>query len=188
VNFWRGFAATCGTQGDACKDGASLEAILLRLRRHAGLVGDHARGAGAVSRPNGLPMHRRLICGQLFRMHVMDTRSYRSDQSRAQARPTACRPEETPDSTMLRTALEALAGGGSQQRRTLESDRPAGLGRAPERPSGGQDRSASTGRGHHGYPAARGQLVKAFMDRELTNVVIATGDTNRLAHRRDVSL
>lgn len=71
-------------------------------------------------------------------MHVIDAHSYRSDWLCAQAGPKAYRPKETPDSTMLRTPLEALAGGGSQQRCTLESDRPAGLGRAPERPSGGQ--------------------------------------------------
>ena len=53
-------------------------------------------------------------------MHVIDAHSYRSDWLCAQAGPKAYRPKETPDSTMLRTPLEALAGGGSQQRCTLD--------------------------------------------------------------------
>lgn len=161
------------------QDGTPPEAFL--LRRYAGMQAWYENmpvRRAQFPRPNGLTMYRRLDYGQLLRMHVMDTRSYRSDQLCTRPNQKACRPEETP-ATMLGAAQEAwLAEGlGNTARWNLIAqqvwvmplnDRQADGTIAP-RP--GDDT-------WNGYPEARRRLVKSITDKGLSNVVVATGDAH----------
>ena len=162
------------------QDGTPPEAFL--LRRYAAMQAWYENmpvRRAQFPRPNGLTMYRRLDYGGLFRMHVMDTRSYRSDQLCAQAGRAACRPQETPESTILGGTQEAwLAEGLNNAARwnliaqqvwvmPLNDRQPDGT----VRPRPGEDT-------WNGYPAARARLVKTIADRDLTNVVIATGDAH----------
>lgn len=126
----------------------------------------------------GLTMYRRLDYGRLLRMHVLDTRSYRSDQLCGEADKISCRPKETPNATMMGAAQEAWLGKGlvngarwnllAQQVRVMPFLRPG---------MSGNDAMGSTDQ-WAGYPAARARLVKAITDRKLTNVIVATGDAH----------
>jgi len=128
--------------------------------------------------PAGLTMFRRLDYGRLFRMHVLDTRSYRSDQLCGESGPSHCRMQDGPNSTLMGSAQEAWLGKGlvnsarwnllAQQVRVMPFLRPNMTG---------ADALGSTDQ-WAGYPAARARLVKAITDRKLTNVIVATGDAH----------
>ena len=127
---------------------------------------------------HGLTMHRRLDYGRLMRMHVLDTRSYRSDQPCERPEERHCRPAGAPDVTMLGAAQEAwladgLRGGAgwnliAQQVFVMPVRR-----RTPD----GQVRMGA-GDTWGGYPQARARLVKTIADLGLTNVVVASGDAH----------
>lgn len=162
------------------QDGTPPEAFL--LRRYAGMQAWYENmpvRRAQFPRPNGLTMYRRLDYGQLFRMHVMDTRSYRSDQLCSRAGRPACRPEETPDSTMLGAAQEAwLADGLGNSARWNLIAQQVWVMQLNDRQADGTIQPRPGEDTWNGYPAARGRLVKTIMDRDLTNVVIATGDAH----------
>jgi alkaline phosphatase D len=128
--------------------------------------------------PSGITMYRRLDYGRLFRMHVLDTRSYRNDQLCTQTAKLNCRTQDSPDAGLLGAAQEAWLGQGlvhdarwnllAQQVRVMPFLSPNAAG---VEALGSVDKWS-------GYPAARARLVKAITDRKLTNVVIATGDAH----------
>jgi len=162
------------------QDGTPPEAFL--LRRYAAMQAWYENmpvRRAQFPRPDGLTMYRRLDYGQLFRTHVMDTRSYRSDQLCTRPGQKACRAEDTPDSTMLGSAQEAWLseGLGNSARWNLIAQQVWVMplfdrqidGTVAPRP--GDDT-------WNGYPAARARLVKSITDKALTNVVIATGDAH----------
>ncbi|OAN53385.1 alkaline phosphatase D family protein [Sphingobium sp. TCM1] len=161
------------------QDGTPPEAFL--LRRYAAMQAwyEHMPVRKAqFPRPNGLTMYRRLDYGRLFRMHVLDTRSYRSDQLCERQGERACRIHDAPDSTIMGSAQETWLGEGlrndarwnliAQQVRVMPMVRRA---------ADGSPAPAATDT-WSGYPAARARLVQAITDRKLTNVVIATGDSH----------
>lgn len=125
-----------------------------------------------------LTMYRRLDYGSLMRMHVLDTRSYRTDQYCERAGQAHCRTDDGTGSTMLGQAQEAwldqgLANGArwnliAQQVFVMPVLRKAADGTVTR---GGTDAWG-------GYPDARQRLVKSITDRGLTNVVVATGDAH----------
>lgn len=130
-------------------------------------------------RIDGLTMYRRIDYGDLFRMHVLDTRSYRSDQLCMTRDERNCRISDDPPGTILGAAQEAWLDEGlrtsdarwnliAQQVRVMPLKR-----RAPDRsfmpiPTDGWS----------GYPASRARLVQSIRDARLSNVVIATGDAH----------
>jgi alkaline phosphatase D len=123
-------------------------------------------------------MYRRLDYGSLLRMHVLDTRSYRSDQLCERQGQAACRPADDLRSTMLGAQQEAwLAAGLRNGARWNLIAQQVFVMPTQRRLSDG-----SLGRGGtdtwNGYPAARARLVKAIADAGLTNVVVATGDAH----------
>jgi alkaline phosphatase D len=130
-------------------------------------------------RPAGLTMYRRLDYGRLFRMHVLDTRSYRSDQLCARPNQKACRPNETPNSTILGPAQEAWLDEGlnNSARWNLIAQQVWVMPLHDLQPDGTRAKRPAEDT-WNGYPAARARLVKAIGDRNLTNVVIATGDAH----------
>lgn len=160
------------------QDGTPPEVFL--LRRYAAMQAwyEHMPVRKAqFPRPDGLVMHRRLDYGRLFRMHVLDTRSYRSDQLCDRAGQAHCRAEDGSDATMLGAAQEAWLGEGLNNgaRWNLIAQQVFVMPFVRRGSAGERIVSNDT---WNGYPAARARLVRAITERSLTNVVIATGDAH----------
>lgn len=126
-----------------------------------------------------LAMHRRLDYGNLLRIHLLDTRQYRSDQLCAASETEHCRkPEEVGPSHMLGVQQEQWLAQGlsgdhrwnllAQQVMVMPFAYPA------SRKAGVVNTDSWSG-----YPDARQRLVKAIRERNLGNVVIATGDVHK---------
>ncbi len=130
-------------------------------------------------RVDGLTMYRRLDYGGLFRMHVLDTRSYRSDQLCMTRDERNCRASDNPPGTILGAAQEAWLNEGlrtsaakwnliAQQVRVMPLKRRAPDGSFMPIPTDGWS----------GYPDSRARLVQSIKAARLSNVVIATGDAH----------
>ncbi|WP_211314348.1 alkaline phosphatase D family protein [Sphingomonas fennica] len=128
----------------------------------------------------GLTAYRRLDFGRLMRMHVLDTRSYRSDQPCGDnGGKSACPPEAHMQPDMLGKTQEAWLDEGlgndaawnllAQQVIVMPIDlRPADA----EEPRHGTDL-------WDGYRPARERLIASVRRHGLSNVVIATGDHHK---------
>ncbi|WP_324749810.1 alkaline phosphatase D family protein [Sphingomonas sp. LY54] len=131
-----------------------------------------------LPRAGGLTMYRRIDYGGLLRMHVLDTRSYRDDQLCQKPGEQACRTENGPDTTLLGSAQEAWLAEGLDNgaRWNLIAQQVLVMPLFTPGPNGRQMRPGFDP--WSGYPQARERLVKTITDRDLTNVVIATGDAH----------
>jgi alkaline phosphatase D len=129
--------------------------------------------------PGGLRMHRRLDFGGLLRVHLLDTRQYRTDQRCGGDEAVHCRPAgERGSSQMLGGQQEAWLGKGltnaagwnllAQQVMMMPFI-------YPESRAQGQTNLDSWS----GYPDARARLVDMIAERKLSNVIIATGDVHK---------
>lgn len=130
----------------------------------------------------GITAYRRLDYGTLLRTHILDTRSYRTDQScNDVARDPACTPEAHASPDMLGSAQEAWLDEG------LDNDRAWNLlaqqvivmpfdVRAP-----GAARPVYETDLWDGYRPAKARLRDSIKRHGLTNVVIATGDHHKHA-------
>jgi alkaline phosphatase D len=162
------------------QDGTSPE--IFALRRFAGLQAWYenmpVRKAQFPS-GGGLTAYRRLDYGQLLRTHMLDTRSYRSDQVCNDGKIRPCPKETMTSPDMLGKAQEAWLDEGlgheavwnllAQQIIVMPVDFRAG--------------DAAEGRFAtdlwDGYRPARARLVESVRKHGLTNVVIATGDHHK---------
>lgn len=134
--------------------------------------------------PKGVRGYRRLDYGTLMRMHVLDTRSYRSDQECE--RPgivreelDACYPVDRSDRTMLGAAQEAWLDRGlansarwnfiAQQVLFMPYDARKDGAVAP---IVGKDN-------WNGYSLSRQRLLDSIARRDLKNVVIGSGDLHQ---------
>ncbi|WP_369062252.1 alkaline phosphatase D family protein [Caulobacter sp. 73W] len=128
-------------------------------------------------RLSGARFHRRLDYGRLVRMHVLDTRSHRTDQLCMSADDRPCRTEDFEQATVLGAEQEAwLAKGMSGAHRwNLVAQQVMMMPMLREGPNGLSARSTDT---WNGYPAARRRFVEAIEARRLTNVVVASGDAH----------
>jgi len=128
--------------------------------------------------------YRRLDYGTLARMHVLDTRSFRSDQlcerpGIGRVELDACRPVDRPDRTMLGAAQEAWLDRGlgndarwnfvAQQVLLMPYDARKDGATAPVV---GKDN-------WNGYPLSRQRLVDSIARLGLKNVVIGSGDLHQ---------
>jgi len=124
-------------------------------------------------------MYRRLDYGDLLRIHLLDTRQYRSDQLCAANETDHCRkPGSTGPSQMLGEEQERWLGQGltGRQRWNLIAQQVMVMPFAyPASRAAGVVNTDSWS----GYPEARQRLVRTIRDRELSNVVIATGDVHK---------
>jgi alkaline phosphatase D len=166
--------------GDIDENGTAPE--LFRLRRFAAMQAwyEHMPVRKAqFPGLGGLTAYRRLDYGRLLRVHVLDTRSYRSDQPCSDGKITPCPPEAHNAATMFGEAQEnwldqGLGSGATwnllaQQIMVMPFDlREAG---APE-PYYATDL-------WDGYRPARARLIESIQRHRLTNVIIATGDHHR---------
>lgn len=169
--------------GDFDQDGTPPEVFLLRRMAamqawHENMPVRRAMFPGAL----GITAYRRIDYGQLLRTHVLDTRTYRTDQSCGDvARSDACTPEAHASPQMLGHAQEAWLDEGlsrpstwnllAQQVIVMPLDvRAAGAGK----PTFETDL-------WDGYRPAKVRLVESIRKNGLTNVVIATGDHHKHA-------
>jgi len=127
----------------------------------------------------GTAYFRRLDYGNLLRMHVLDTRSHRSNQICPNPRSLAkCRFEQGQDSSILGAEQEAWLhaglGGGSRWNLIAQQVWVMPLqGRDPD----GRLHGAYEDK-WDGFPDSRRRLLQGIHDRKLGNVVIATGDAH----------
>lgn len=134
---------------------------------------------GQFPRGGAVKLYRNLDYGDLFRMHVLDTRAYRSQQLCDARNKSPCRAQDDAKATMLGQAQEEWLNGSldnrarwnfvAQQIMFMPYDfRKEG---APEPWTSSDD--------WIGYPAARERFKKTIRERNLTNVVIGTGNSHR---------
>lgn len=123
-------------------------------------------------------MFRRLDYGSLLRVHLLDTRQYRTDQTCGKAAEKACRQQDGSPTTMLGADQEAWLDQGldSPARWNLLAQQVMVMPFLyPEsRADGVINQDAWSG-----YPDARRRLVDTIQRRRLTNVVVATGDVHK---------
>lgn len=165
------------------QDGVPSEVFL--LRRHAAMQAWYENmpvRRAQFPRPDGLTMHRRLDYGGLLRLHVLDTRQYRSKQrcdATLLARQRPCRAgEEGGDGQVIGPAQERWLSEGlahdarwhllAQQVMLMPFVYP------DSRPAGPLNTDSWSG-----YPQARQRLVDRIAAQGMGNVIIATGDVHK---------
>lgn len=128
--------------------------------------------------------YRRIDYGRLARMHVLDTRSYRSDQlcegpGLPREQTIKCLPADRPGRTMLGAAQEAWLDRGlandfqwnfiAQQVMVMPHDVRKDGGTAP----------VVSSDNWNGYALSRQRLIDSIRRNRLSNVVIASGDAHQ---------
>jgi alkaline phosphatase D len=127
----------------------------------------------------GLTMHRRLDYGRLLRIHLLDTRQYRTDQRCGRRSTEHCRPgDDTGPSQMLGAEQEAWLRDGlsgdfgwnllAQQVMMMPFQYPDSRADGPLNTDSWS-----------GYADARTRLIGAIRDKALTNVIVASGDVHK---------
>lgn len=128
---------------------------------------------------DGVRMHRRIDYGDLLRVHVLDTRQYRSGQICSEKIVDHCQPVDDPSHpTILGSAQQAWLreGLGNGMRWNLLAQQVMVMPFLyPETRVPGRTNTDSWS----GYPASRDSLVAMISERKLGNVVIATGDVHK---------
>jgi alkaline phosphatase D len=126
-----------------------------------------------------IQMFRRLDYGDLLRVHLLDTRQYRTDQRCGPGEEGPCRPaDDSGPSHIIGAEQERWLGQGMTRdmRWNLLAQQVMMMPfRYPANRAGGQANMDSWS----GYPEARARLVSAIQERRLTNVVVATGDVHK---------
>jgi len=121
---------------------------------------------------------RRLDYGRLMRMHVLDTRSHRTNQTCLEPAAGKCRYQAGRPSSILGDEQEAWLddglGGGARWNLIAQQVFVMPL-KARDTDGGEQTWFPDK---WDGYPGSRARLVRAITGRKLTNVVIATGDAH----------
>lgn len=166
--------------GELDENGTPAAAFMLRRASAMQAWYENMPVRRALFPANGrLKMFRRLDYGQLLRIHLLDTRQYRTDQPCARNKHEHCRkPADSGPSHIIGAEQEAWLGNGlsNSARWNLVAQQVMVMPFAyPESRAAGVINTDSWS----GYPDARQRLVQAIQDRKLTNVVIATGDVHK---------
>lgn len=132
-----------------------------------------------LPKANHVQMYRRLDYGRSLRMHVLDTRQYRTDQicgaTGRETRPCSTAPLAS--GSILGAAQETWLGEGlssAHQWNLLAQQVMVMPLLYPEQRAAGRFNMDSWS----GYPTSRQKLVQQIKERNLSNVVIATGDVH----------
>ncbi len=124
-------------------------------------------------------VYRRLDYGGLLRMHVLDTRSHRSDQVCDDGKRKPCTPEEHNGATVLGAAqekwLDEGLGGGARWNLLAQQI----LMMPFDRRKAGEDVPNLATDTWDGYRPARARLMDSIRKHRLSNVVIASGDYHK---------
>lgn len=161
------------------QDGTPPE--IFALRRHAAMQAwyEHMPVRRAqLPRLDGLSMYRRLDYGRLLRMHVLDTRSHRSDQPCVRPGQPHCRGGDWREGTLLGQAQERWLEQGLEHdaRWNLIAQQVLVMPLKAIKLDG--ETVPPLADKWDGYPATRERLVRTIRQKALTNVVIASGDAH----------
>ena len=165
---------------DLDQDGTPPE--YFQLRRMAGLQAwyEHMPVRRAqLPGPGGITAFRRLDYGRLLRLHLLDTRSHRSDQPCNDGKIKPCLPEAHVSPTMLGATQENWLdeGLGNDAAWNLIAQQVLVMPYVVRKP--GEAVPTSPTDTWDGYRPARERLIKSIRRHDLTNVVIASGDFHR---------
>lgn len=166
--------------GSLDKDGTD-PALFLRRRCAALQAWYENLPVRAAQRPTarGVSIYRRLDYGRLLRLHLLDTRQFRDDQICGTPEARHCRDPRT---------LETGTLLGEAQHRWLADGLDKGFGWnliaqqvmvMPHDRFGDHLTDTPQPDSWLGYPASRRRLVKSIRDKQVDNVVIATGDVHQ---------
>lgn len=166
--------------GDADQDGTPPE--YFAYRRAAAMQAWYENlpvRRSQLPRAQQVQMYRRLEYGRTLRMHVLDTRQYRTKQICAPDRPknNNCLDQPLNSGSILGAAQEKWLGDGlsAQHSWNLLAQQVMVMPLTyPEHRAAGRTNMDSWS----GYPSSRKKLVQQIEQRKLTNVVIATGDVH----------
>ena len=165
--------------GDKDQDGTDpAEFLIRRFSAMQGWYENMPVRRAQLPRNAGIQMFRRLDYGQLLRVHLLDTRQYRDDQICETASQQHCR-----DISTFQTGQ--ILGDRQQQWLADGLDTQHGWNLIAQQVvvmpyNAGEDGEANAGGDSwRGYPESRRRLAKAIQDRQLSNVVISTGDVHQ---------
>lgn len=166
--------------GELDQDGTPPEYFI--LRRMAGLQAwyEHMPVRRAqLPGPHGITAYRRLDYGRLLRMHVLDSRSHRSDQPCDDGKIQPCPLEAHVSPTLLgRTQENWLDEGlGNDAVWNLLAQQVLVMPYARHRPR--ESANWTSYDTWDGYRPARARLIDSIRRNGLSNVVIASGDFHR---------
>ena len=131
-----------------------------------------------LPKAGAIQMFRRLDYGALLRVHLLDTRQYRDDQVCGKPDETNCRdPQTFQTGQILGNRQQAWLGDGLDPVRTwnLIAQQVVVM---PYNRIGDSKGLVGTD-SWQGYPESRRRLVKSIQDKQISNVVIATGDVHQ---------
>jgi alkaline phosphatase D len=170
-------------EGEFDQDGTPPEIFL--LRRMAGYQAWYENmpvRRAQLPGMQGITAYRRLDYGQLLRTHVLDTRSFRTDQScNDVARADSCTPEAHVSPEMLGRAQEAWLDDGLANGRTWNLLAQQVIVMPLDVRTAEQTRPVFETDLWDGYRPAKARLIDSIRRHGLTNVVIATGDHHKHA-------
>ncbi|RYE68057.1 MAG: alkaline phosphatase, partial [Oxalobacteraceae bacterium] len=166
--------------GDRDQDGTDPELFL--IRRFAAMQAWYENmpvRKAQFPRNGAIQMFRRIDYGNLLRVNLLDTRQYRDDQICQKSEEQNCR-----DASTLQTGQILGDRQNDWLAEGLDGDRGWNLiaQQVVVMPYHRLDEAGNPeigGDSWLGYPESRRKLVRAIQDRDLSNVVIATGDVHQ---------
>jgi len=166
----------------ADKDQDGTDPAEFLVRRFSALQGWYENmpvRAAQLPRNGGIQMFRRLDYGKLLRVHLLDTRQYRDDQICEQPGQVNCRDVATYQTgQILGDRQQQWLGDGLDTQRgwNLIAQQVVVM---PYDRGGGSESADPGGDSWRGYPESRRRLVKSIQDKQLSNVIISTGDVHQ---------
>ncbi|WP_164972200.1 alkaline phosphatase D family protein [Luteimonas sp. YGD11-2] len=164
------------------QDGVPPE--VFALRRHVAMQAWYENmpvRRAQFPRTDGLTMHRRLDYGSLLRVHLLDTRQYRTKQRCDPAlleKKRPCRGQDEVGEEVIGEAQERWLAqgldGGSRWHLLAQQVMMMPYRYPQSRPAGPLNTDSWSG-----YPQARQRLIDMIAQRRLGNVVVATGDVHK---------
>jgi len=167
------------------KDGSPPTVFALRKAAALQAWYEHVPVRRAQRRgPDGVHAYRRLDYGNLVRLHVLDTRSDRSDQlcerpGIGREELDACQPVDRPDRTMMSAAQEAWLDRGLDNAAQWNFIAQQVMLMPYDARKDGRTAPVVAKDNWNGYPIARQRLIDSIVRRDLTNVVIGSGDMHQ---------
>lgn len=167
------------------KDGGPLDLFAARKAAAFQAWYEHMP-VGARFRPDlpGSQCYRRFDFGTLMRMHVLDTRSFRSRQlcegdGMTKAQRAACVPVDAPERTMLGAEQEGWLNEGLRHAAGWHFVAQQVMMMAYDARKDDETKPRISTDNWNGYPQARQRFVDMIRRLERTNVVIGSGDMHQ---------
>ncbi|WP_025290854.1 alkaline phosphatase D family protein [Sphingomonas sanxanigenens] len=162
------------------KDGGATAAFAARKAAALQAWYEHMPVRRALRPGSGTRYFRRFDFGALMRMHVLDTRSCRSNQlCEARGDDLVCEERDDPARTMLGAPQEAWLAEGMDREPGWHFIAQQVLMLPFDVRADGADAAVRSTDNWNGYPAARRRMAALIADRQLTNVVIGSGDMHQ---------